>query len=268
MRTLRRFAVLAAALLALAAQAGLKVTNEVKRKGKTSTFTMQLEGKNLRMEATREGSTEPAGVFISDGEGKRVLIVDHAKKEYHEITQEQMKRMKAKMDAAMGQMKEQMARLPPEQRAKMEAMMGQHMKGGTAPAIPDEKYVRASGSKKIAGYSCDLYTVEIEGKHAADTCLIPWGDLKIDREALRKSMEALQETWSMGGMVPRPAISPKAWGMSVGLPAWRKTVKDSEEDVTETTLVSISQGAVPKEAFAPPAGFTRKSMDEQLEKMK
>jgi len=264
MRTLRRLAVLAAALCALAAQAGLKLSYEMKHKGKTSTMTWQVEGKNLRAEVTKEGSAEPGGTFISDGDGKRVMMVDHAKKEYFEITQEQMKQMKAKMDLAMAQMKSQMAKLPPEQRAQMEAMMSRQMKVGTAPAIPEEKYVRASGSKKIAGYSCDLYKVEIEGQHAADACLIPWGDLKIDREQLKQSLDSMQETWGMGGLAARPSISPKAWGMGAGLPAWRRSVKDDGDGVHETTLTSLGQGAQPKEAFAPPAGFTRKTMDEKM----
>src|SRR5262245_35284722 len=100
MPTLRRSVALAAALCAIAAHAGLTVTTEMKKKGKTSTLTMQFEGKNLRTEITKDGSAEPAGVFISDGDNKRIVIVDYAKKEFHEITQEQMKRMKAKLETA------------------------------------------------------------------------------------------------------------------------------------------------------------------------
>jgi hypothetical protein len=268
MRTLRRFTVLATALCALAAHAGLKLAYEMKRNGKTTAMTWQMEGKNLRMDGTKEGDAEARGAYIADGDGKRVMIVDYEKKEYAEITEEQMKALRAKMDVAMTQMKAQMAKLPPEQRAQMEKMMSQYMKGGAPRAMPEEKYVRASGSKKIAGYDCDLYKVEIEGKHAADACLISWADLKVDGAQLRQQLEAMQDFWGMGGTAARPAINPKAWGMDVGLPAWRKTLKDGGESVTETTLTSISQGAVPKDAFAPPAGFTRKSLGEKLEKVK
>jgi len=265
MHALRRLAVLTAALCALAAHAGAKVTTEIKRKGQTSTLTLQVEGKNARMEVTKEGSPEPEGTFISDGDGKRVLIVEHEKKQYAEITQEQMKQVKAKMEAAMAQMKAQLAKLPPEQRAKVEAMMAEKMKGPAA--APEEKYVRASGGKKIAGYACDLHRVEVEGKHVADTCLIPWASLKVDREQFRQSLEAMQEIWSVGPG-PRPAAPGlKAWGLAAGLPAWRRSLADDEGDVTETTLVSITQGAVPKEAFAPPAGYARKSLGEKLEQM-
>src|SRR3954464_11873545 len=96
MLTLRRSAALAAVLCAAAAHAGLTVTTEMKRKGGTSTLTMQFEGKNLRTAVTKEGSPEPAGIFISDGDNKKMLMINSAKKEYTEITQEQMKRMKAK----------------------------------------------------------------------------------------------------------------------------------------------------------------------------
>src|SRR5438045_5427349 len=110
MLTLRRFAALTAALCAIAAHAGLKITSENKRKGKTSTSTVQLEGKNVRMDLTKEGSTEPTGAFIGDGDNKKVVVIDYAKKEYHELTQEQMRQFKAKMEAAMAMMKERMAK--------------------------------------------------------------------------------------------------------------------------------------------------------------
>ncbi|HEY8209956.1 MAG TPA: DUF4412 domain-containing protein [Myxococcaceae bacterium] len=264
MPTLRRSAALAAALCAFAAHAGLTITTEMKKKGKAGTLTMQFEGKNLRSEITKDGSAEPAGAFVSDGDNKKILMIDYAKKEYHEITQEQMKRMKAKLEMAMATMKSQMAKLPPEQRKQMEAVLGRQMNLSKAMATaPDEKYTRASGSKTIAGYKCDLYTVEVGGQHTADTCLIPWSDLKVDRDQFKQSVEAVTDVWSgmgMGGMgmaQKSPGAMLKAWGMSHGLPAWRKTVKADEDEVTETTLKTITQGAIPRSAFDPPAGYTK-----------
>ncbi len=269
MPTLRRSAALAAALCAAAAHAGLTITTETKRKGGNSTLTMQFEGKNLRTAVTKEGSAEPSSVFISDGDNKKMVMIDFAKKEYVEITQEQVKRMKAKMETAMSAMKAQMAKLPPEQRKQMEAAMGQRMNAYKS-MVPEEKYTRASGSKKIAGHKCDLYKVEADGQHTADACLVPWSDLKIDRDQFKQAVDAVVETWSglgmgmgagEGGAQRSPGEMLKAWGMSYGLPAWRKTVKPDESDVTETTLTSIDQGAVPRSAFEAPAGFTKKTMD-------
>src|SRR6185295_5392071 len=203
MSTLRRSAVLVAALCAAAAHAGLKLNLETKRHGKNSAITMQFEGKNLRADVTRDGTAEPGGGFISDGDNKKVVMIDFAKKEYHELTQEQMKQMRAKMDAAMAQMKEKLAQLPPEQRKQVEAALGK-TKGAYQSAVPDEKYTRASGSKTIAGYKCELYTVEREGQRVADACVIPWSELKgVDRAQLQQSWDAMKDVWSGFGMDAR-----------------------------------------------------------------
>lgn len=264
MSTLRRSAVLFAALCAFAAHAGLKLTMESKRRGKPSSMTMQFEGKNLRGDITKDGAAEPGGGFISDGDNKKMVMIDFAKKEYHEITQEQMKRMRAKMDAAMAQMKEKLAQLPPEQRQKIEAAMGQ-----TKSMVPEEKYTRASGSKTVAGHKCELYSVEAEGKKVADACFIPWSELKgVDREQLKQSVEAMTDVWKGFGMDMRMGERSsdsmmKAWGLPNGLPGWRKSVKDGDEEGSESTLTSISQGAIPRSAFEPPAGFTKKTIEER-----
>jgi hypothetical protein len=267
MSTLRRSAALAAALCAVAAHAGLKITMEMKRHGKTSSMTMQMEGKNLRMEMTKDGETQPGGGMISDGDNKKIVMISYDKKEYHELTQEQMKAMRAKADAAMAQMKEKLAQLPPAQRQQIEAALAQNQSTHKS-AMPDEKYTRASGSKTVAGYKCELYTVESEGKKIADACLIPWSDVKgVDREQLKQSVEAMADVWGGFGMDLRSGEKApnmiKAWGLSSGIPGWRKAVKTDEEEGSESTLTSLTQGAIPRSAFEPPAGFTRKTIDQK-----
>jgi len=263
MSTLRRSAVLIAALCAAAAHAGLKLDLQTKRHGKTGTITMQFEGKNLRADVTREGTGEPSA-FISDGDNKKVVMIDFAKKEYHEITQEQMKQMRAKMDAAMAQMKEKLAQMPPEQRKQMEAALGK-TKDMYKSAMPDEKYTRASGSKTVAGYKCELYTVEREGQKVADACVIPWTELKgVDRAQLQQTWDAMKEVWGGFGMDPRMGDRSdsmfKAWGLERGIPGWRKSVKEGDEEANESTLTSLTQGAIPHSAFEPPAGFAKKNI--------
>lgn len=267
MSTLRRSAALAAALCAFAAHAGLTITTEMKKKGKTGALTMQFEGKNLRSEVTKDGSADAAGAFISDGDHKKLVMIDYAEGEYFEITREQLQRLKARVEAAMATMKAQMVKLPPEQRKQMEKILDAQAGVSRAVAPPDEKYTRAPGSKTIAGYKCDLYTVEVDGQHVADTCLIPWSNLKIDRDQFKQSVEAIVDVSSNTGMgmgmgmdqkSPGPML--KAWGMTSGLPAWRKTVKADEDEVTETTLKGIAQGAIPRSTFEPPAGFKKKTV--------
>jgi hypothetical protein len=75
-------------------------------------------------------------------------------------------------------MQAEMAKLPPEQRAQMEAMMAGRgglagLAGGRggAPAAPQVSYTRAGGSKTVAGWSCDQYRKTVNGQQEEDLCI-------------------------------------------------------------------------------------------------
>ena len=96
-------------------------------------------------------------------------------------------------------------------------------------------------------------------------CVIPWSELKgVDRAQLQQSWDAMKEVWSGFGMDARTGDHSfdafKAWGLEHGIPAWRKSVKEGDEEASESTLTSITKGAIPRSAFEPPAGFTKKDI--------
>ena len=72
MLTLRRFAALTAALCAIAAHAGLKITSENKRKGKTSTSTVltqvvnEVHVEGLPLEIPQHLDVDVSGMHIGD----------------------------------------------------------------------------------------------------------------------------------------------------------------------------------------------------------
>lgn len=75
----------------------------------------------------------------------RIVMIDHKKKEYSETT---LAELEATMKAATAQMDAQMANLPPAMRERMQAMTG----GGAVT-------VAKGGTRKVAGYDCQDYTV-------------------------------------------------------------------------------------------------------------
>ena len=76
-----------------------------------------------------------------------ITSIDNKKKEYSQVTLEQME---AAMKQAAAQMEQSMAKVPPEMREKMEQMMG----GGVAAIT-----VTKGGTKKVAGYDTQQYTI-------------------------------------------------------------------------------------------------------------
>jgi len=115
-------------------------------------------------------------VRMSQGDGKEMIlnlatsditVLDAAKKTYFVITRQDMETMAAKIQEQMNspEMKkalEQMNNLPPDQKAKMEAMMGGMF------TVTVEK---SGTSRKIAGYDCDNWTVAIGQFSKSEECV-------------------------------------------------------------------------------------------------
>ena len=95
----------------------------------------------------------------------KITSIDHKKKEYSEVTlaemEAQMKAAAAEMEKASAQMKQQMEGMPPAMREKMEKMMG-----GVAEATT----VTKGGTRKVAGYDCQDYTIAMGQAVKTQTC--------------------------------------------------------------------------------------------------
>ena len=77
-------------------------------------------------------------------------LIDDDGKTYNEMTKADVDRMGGQMDGAMAQMQEQMKSMPPEQRARMEALM-KGRGGGQAPVWRDRRpNTRRSGPTRSA----------------------------------------------------------------------------------------------------------------------
>src|SRR5258708_31678502 len=91
----------------------------------------------------------------------------------------QMAGANAQMAAAMAQMQAEMAKLPPEQRAQMEAMMAGRGglgglaggRGGAPAAPPQVSYTKAGGSKTVPRYPCAQYRQTPDRQPSQGACL-------------------------------------------------------------------------------------------------
>ncbi len=120
--------------------------------GKTGTATAYYTSERMR---TSDGNVD---TIIEYGPG-RIVTIDHAKKEYSEITLAEMEASLAKMQQATAQMQQQMASMPPAVREKMEQMMG----GGSVT-------VTKGGVRKVAGYDCQDHTVAMGTSTTVTLC--------------------------------------------------------------------------------------------------
>ncbi len=234
MRIVVAVAALCAASAAASARAGVTITTQGKDGAQT---VIAMEGNKIRAEDPREGGV----ISIFDGDARKMVHVMVSQRSYMEMTEADMKAMKAQMDAAMAQM-------PPEQRAQMEAMGA---KGGAKAARRVPAYERMGKGETVAGYRCEWYRERAEGKVVSEGCYVPWGKGALTREDLQplKKMTEFFEAFMPGESSVQDDLD-----AAPGFPAIHVDMKGEKR---EERLVSIKRGGIAADKFRPPPGYTR-----------
>jgi len=219
-----------------------------------STSTQYLTAARMRTSDAEQDS-------IVDFAAGRIIQIDHRKKQYSEITMDEleaaMKSAAAEMEKAQAQMAEAMKDMPPAMREKMGGMMG-----GAAGAVS----VTKGGTRKIAGYDCQQYTVVM----GSAVNMEMW-----NTTALTLPMKP-GEFARMGRYAQSFAGNPMFQGMSKLGEEMKKIEGFTLADRTRTSImgktmessreaVEIKAGAVPDSAFQIPAGY--KKVDSPMKSM-
>jgi len=115
-----------------------------------TTHTLLIEKDRMRTDI-RDSETDMSIIFR--GDKNLFWSIDHKEKSYMEITKEDVKKMKGKMEEGMKMMEEMMEDLPPEQRKRMEEVM----KGKTPPKERKIAYKKVASGQKVNQWLCDKY---------------------------------------------------------------------------------------------------------------
>jgi hypothetical protein len=236
---------------AIAAE-GILITQRVTSGGPPLTIQVQIEPTRMRTDMVGPNGAVQAMIF--DG-GKQVLyIVDPARKTYMEMTKADADRLGAQVQGAMAQMQAQLEKLPPAQRAQMEAML----KGrGGAAAAP--QYTR-TGSDKVGRWACDKYDVTQNGQKIGEVCSVNPTTLGFGATdfAVMGQMAAFYS-----GMAPQmsgqlPPVTPIDQGGTSGFPV--RSVVTIQGQTTTTEVVEAGRQTFADSLFVVPAGFTKQDM--------
>ena len=238
---------------------GILIAQKVTSGGKTTTSETQIEKTRMRTEVT--GPTGRRNIMIFDGGAQVMRMIDEGAKTYSEITKADLDRLSAQMQGAMAQLQQQMQNLPPEQRARMEAMMqgaGRGIAGMAAAQRPE--YHKAGGTDKVGRWTCEKYEGTRNGAKVSEMCTVDpsaagftAADFEITKEFAEffsKMMpQGMERLFSVGTAGPA--------GFS-GFPV-RALNFDSSGKVTSTMeLTDVSRQSFPDSIFAVPAGYQKK----------
>ena len=257
---------LLAVLSAGGAQAATVVTSMLGNDKGSMIQTMSLDGDNLKMD--RPGG----GAMLYRGGEDKVFEVDNEHRTYTEMSPEAMAKIKAKMDAAVAQMRQQMASMPEAQRKQMEAMMaarGMPGLGDASAAPPVISYQKGGAMRKVGKWDCQPYTLLSDGQPRADLCVAKLSDLGLTRDDLKplvgfsahigKQLTAMDQRAS-----PMTAMNFDALNKAIGYDGFpvETVYKLPMGPEIKTTVQSVEHKDAPAGSFDVPAGYTKHDMGE------
>lgn len=253
MRFLKQPLVLVAAMLsagAFASAEDLTIVSKVSKDGGTpQTSTSYLTNDRIRM---AHGDGRDA---IIDYKASQMISIDNNKKTYSITTQKEMDEMAAKLEEQMNspevkKAREAMKDLPPEQRRAIESF--------GAGLVEVEK---VGTSRKVAGYTCENYTLKIGGMSRSDECLST--ELKFPVQAFgmyKKYMESMRAAMgAIGAMGIDYEKMKEQFAKLKGYPLANTTTIDvmGHKSVTQSEVVEIKHTPIPASVFEIPAGYTK-----------
>lgn len=245
--------------LAVAVIAPLQAANGLliveKTTGMTATPTtnqIQLESTRMKAESTGESGTKR--VIMFDGTRKVLTMVDHDKKTYTEVTQQEAEQIGAQLADAMAMLKKQMDAMPPERRVQMQEMMSRM---GTV--APGKATFKKAGTATVGKWTCDRYEGFEGDKKTSEVCTVDpkvLGFTTADFAITQQMAEFFKK------IVPQMAAQTFSLGSLEqqgfpGVPVRRSFTLAGKEIVSEMT--EVSRQSFPDASYAPPAGYTKQA---------
>lgn len=214
---------------------------------------IQIDKTRMRAEtSSREGEKQ---VVVFDGSKQVMWIINYGKKTYTEITKADVDRLGGQMSDAMAKMQEQMKSLPPEQRARMEAMM----QGRGMPSMtPQKTEYKKIGPGQTGKWTYEKYEGYQNGQKTSEMCTVEPEALGL-APADFEIVTELQAFFSK--VMPQGAENMFSFGKGAeqgfsGVPVRRASfgARPTTSEITDVTRQSF-----PDATFAVPAGFQKEA---------
>jgi hypothetical protein len=234
---------------------GILIAQTITSGGKTATHQTQIEKTRMRSETNQNGRKM---IIIFDDAAGVLRTVDEQNKTYTEMTKADVERLSAQMSGAMAQMQQQLQNLPPEQRARLEAMMqsGRGMVG--AMAGPPTEY-RKVGTDTVGRWRCDKYEGTKNGEKSSEMCTVEpsaFGFAASDFEVTKHMAEFFAKMMPQGVEGLFRIGSSGAAGFS-GIPVRVVSFRGGQQQ-SVIEMTEASRQNFPDALFAVPDGYKKR----------
>jgi hypothetical protein len=209
-----------------------------------------------------EGSA--TATIIKDG---TLYAIDDTDKTYMQLDKASMEQLAKKMNEGLERVKEQLAKMPPDQRAQMEQMLGKQIPGF---AGGDQKWtveaVDTGKSDKVDGRTCRLWDVKRNGELDEQLCVVPFSALpgkenfqQVFGNFARVFEEMAKAVPMLSGLMSNEFSAQQKIN---GFPVRSRDYENGKLSDLERVMKVWREENVPASMFTVPAGYKRKSMEE------
>ena len=146
-----------------------------------STSKAYVDRDRMRVEMSGKEADQ---VFIFRQDKERFWLIDNQNKTYMEMTQQDLRKMKEKLDGAMAMIQEKLQSLPPEQRKTVEQLMKGKMPAATPEALKIV-YKKVATGEKINQWICDKYEGHATEKDTEEIWTTDWQQVGITEADLK-----------------------------------------------------------------------------------
>lgn len=197
--------------------------------------------------------------------GNTLYIIDNDDKTYVVFDKQTMEQLAQKMSSAMAKMKEQLAKLPPDQRAMVEKQMS-----GSLPMMTEgQKWtveaVDTGKSDKVDGRACRIWDVKRNGELDDQVCVAPYSALpgkenfqQVFANFAKVFEEMAKSVPMLAGMMSNEFDAQAKVG---GFPLRSRAYEAGKLGDTEQLVKVWREEAIPAAMFEVPAGYKKKSLD-------
>jgi hypothetical protein len=213
------------------------------------------------------------GRFV-DADGRATLVkngtlfmIDDQDRSYVEFDKATMETLARTLNEAMGKMKEQLAKMPAEQREQMEQMLSAQMPG----LLGDGKQwsveaIDTGRSETVDGRNCRVWDVKRNGELDDQLCVVPYSALpgKENFQAVFSDFAKAFEEMAKSAPMLSGVMSNELTAQSKvnGFPVRSRGYENGKLADNEQVVSIWREEQIPASMFEVPAGYKRKTMEE------
>jgi hypothetical protein len=228
-----------------------------------------VQGDRLRFDPVVDADGKAPQSILFLASEQRMLSIDHTHQWYGEMNPVLLQAVKAQLADALKEVERQLAQIPDEQRAAVEARIREQL-SPSGQALPEREIQRTEDKRQLGTYPVVRYVVLEDGEKVRDIWVTEWSNVP-EGEELRQGFEAMEgfvrqmvttlaELPRMESLIQRMGDNMlKELTSLPGLPVLSVGYENGQA-VKELAVTAVKKTTVAPEELAPPADYSSRNM--------